>query len=118
MENLLTVSLHALSHHGFFHGVSFISTRLKNGYYSPNENNNKQVEREARAKTILSLFLSLFMMMSPFWRNQLGVLCHLYSLRLNRRNKTVNELTFYSSKCARGLAQEQSLPPHFPWSQT
>ena len=45
MENLLTVSLRALSHHSFFHGVSFISTSLKNGYDSPDENNNK-VERE------------------------------------------------------------------------
>ena len=46
MENLLTVSLRALSHHVFFHGVSFISTRLKNGYYSPDENNKKEVERQ------------------------------------------------------------------------
>ena len=45
MENLLTVSLRALLHHSFFHGVSFISTRLKNGYDFPDENNN-EVERE------------------------------------------------------------------------
>ena len=46
MENLLTVSLRGLSHYGFFHGVSFISTPLKNGYDFPDENNNKEVERE------------------------------------------------------------------------
>lgn len=48
-----------------------------------------------RAKTILSLLISSFMM-GFIW----------YSLRQNRRNKTANELKFSPTKYARGWAEE------------
>ena len=121
MENLLTVSPRALSHHSFFHGVSFISTSLKYGYNSPDENNNK-VERETvKAKQEQKRYYRCCLVYLWWWAREVSwtSLFIWYSLRLNRRNKTANELTFfYPSKCARGLAQEKSLPPHFPWTQT